>query len=62
MHGQSFLRLEEVAFHEKPIETRDDPEIVIRALKVVLSYDSLRADRADKDLHESSGRHVFRKI
>ena len=53
MHGQSFLLLEEVAFHEKPIKTRDNPEIVNHALKVVLSYNSLYADQADKDSHES---------
>ena len=28
--------------HEKAVETRGDPEIIIRAIKVVLSYDSLR--------------------
>jgi len=41
MLSQSFLRLEEMVFHEKTVETRDDPEIVIRAIKIVLSYNSL---------------------
>lgn len=42
MLSQSFLRLEKLVLHEKPVETRGDPEIVIRAIEVVLSYDSLR--------------------